>query len=343
MNALSDVAGFGDASQPRGAPKGWDLLGGVPVPLRQRVRDGVADLLASHGEQGLKCCVPLGQGGRGPFERLRFIRALDEFPDMLVSSEHGNAFNRAFHRRHVEAGVFSGCQPDGVDPIFSQLVDPKGWIGVFAVAPFVLLIDRQRLGGLPIPRKWADLMEPVYCGQVVFSGWRREGNGPYSHLNLFFLLSMAREFGLEGVEKLMANVPSLLHSTQMPRLAGGGASPGGIYVVPWSLASICPRRDQTEVVWPEDGALAFPLWMTVKETQRQRLDFLIRHFHGPELADYLNHNGYPALSSECPCTLPDGASFKWLGWEFLRHSATAGLIKAIRAVATRALEAGSCG
>lgn len=340
MNAL---IGFGDSSQPRGVPKGWDLLGGVPVPLRQRVRDGIADLLASRNESGLKCCVPLGQGGRGPFERLRFIRALDDFPDMLVSSEHGNAFNRVFYHRHVEAGAFSGCQPDGVDPIYRDLVDPMGWVGVLAVAPFVLLIDRQRLGNLPIPSRWADLLEPIYRDQVIFSGWRRDHKSPYHQINLFFLLSMAREFGLEGIRRLMANVPSLLHSTQMPRLAGGGASPGGIYVVPWSLASICPRRDQTDVVWPEDGALAFPLWMTVKQSQRQRLAFLIRHFHGLELADYLNHNGYPALCPQRTCSLPAGARFKWLGWEFLRHPSTAALIKAVRAVAADALEAGSCG
>ena len=29
-------------------------------------------------------------------------------PGMLVSAEHGNAFNRAFHRRHVEGGKRCG-------------------------------------------------------------------------------------------------------------------------------------------------------------------------------------------------------------------------------------------
>jgi hypothetical protein len=338
--------GFGDVAQPRGTPRGWDLLGSVPVPLRQTVRDTVAELVAAQGEPGrrLKCCIPMGQGGRGPFERLRFIREVADFPDLLISAEHPNAFNRAFHARHVEAGAFESAQPKGVAPAFAEagLIDPKGWVGVFALAPFVMLVDRERLGGAPVPRRWADLMEPEYGGQVVFGGWRRDAATPYTQFNLFFLLSMARLVGLAGLARLMANVPSLLHSAQMPRLAGTASSPGGVYILPWSLADLCPRRDRTEVVWPEDGALAYPLWLTLKRSERPRLDFLANHFHGAELAAYLNHNRYPALCPDLSPTLPERARFSWLGWDFLRHIEAARLAKAARAVAAHVLEGRSC-
>jgi len=338
---------FGDSARERGAPRGWDLLGNVPVPLRHRVLDGIENLVTGHRATGgppLKCCFPMGQGGRGPFERLRFIRALDDYPDMLVSAEHGNAFNRRFHARHVETGAFTGAQPESVAPVFAEagLVDPKGWIGVFAVAPFVLLIDRRRLDGLPVPRRWADLMDPVYRGQVVFGGWRGEGERRYSQFNTFFPLAMAREFGMGGLARLLANVPSLLHSAQMPRLAGTGSSPGGIYVLPWAQADMCPRRSHTEVVWPEDGALAYPLWLTVKAAERLRLDLLLRHFHGAGLGRYLNDNLYPALYPDLPPTLPAGARLKWPGWEFVRHAGTAPLVKAVRRAVTDSLEARPC-
>ena len=214
---------------------------------------------------------------------------------------------------------------------------------MFAVAPFVLLIDRRRLDGRPVPRRWADLMDPLYRDQVVFGGWRRDEDSRYSQFNTFFLLAMAKEFGLDGLTRLMANVPSLLHSAQMPRLAGTESSPGGIYVLPWSLADMCPRRTHTEVVWPEDGALAYPLWLTVKESQRRRLDVLLRYFHGGELAAYLNQNRYPALCPDQAPQLPAGAGFKWLGWDFLRHRATAGMVRAACRVFQDAMEARSCG
>ena len=126
--------------------------------------------------------------------------------------------------------------------------------------------------------------------------------------------------------RLVRNVPGLMHSAQMPRLAGTDGSLGGIYVLPWSLADICPRRNVTEVVWPENGALAYPLWLTVQAKHRERLAPLIDHFYGGELGRYLNGNRYPALGSG-GAALPPGARLSWLGWDYVRHAATAADIK----------------
>ncbi len=323
---------FDDVHLPGRSSRGWDFLGSVPVPLRVRMRDGVADCVARHRLEGgslARCCFPMGQGGAGPFERLRFVRTLDDFPRMLVSAEHGSLFGRRFHAEHVERGDFDACQPDGVAAPFREcgLVDPKGWMGVFAVAPFVMLIDRQRLGRLPVPRSWSDLADPLYRGQVVFSGWRRDGERRWSHFNKFFLLAMLRQLKPVGLEQVLRNVATLMHSAQMPRVAGTGSSAGGIYVLPWSLADMCPRRTHTEVVWPAEGALAYPLWLTVQRAHRERLDFLVRHFYGETVGRYLSENRYPALSPGLATALPGLSRLTWLGWDYLRHPATADDVK----------------
>lgn len=337
---------FGDAARARGTARGWDLLGSVPVPLRQRVRDGLADLIAGDPAlRPLRCCVPMGQGGRGPLERLRYIRRLDDYPDMLVSAEYGNVFNRRFHAAHFEAGAFAACQPEGAAAVFSEagLIDPAGWIGVFAAAPFVLLVDRHRLGDRPVPRRWGDLLEPDYRGEVVVSGWRRDAASRYSQFNLFLFLALVHDFGLAGLARLLGNLAGLMHTMQMPRLAGTDASRGAVYVLPWALADLCPRRDATEVVWPEDGALAFPLWLTVKARERRRLAPLVDHFYGTGLAAYLNQNRYPALSPGMRPLVPDGGRLKWPGWDFVRHRTTADLVKAAKSLAADLLEASPCG
>lgn len=329
-----DSNGTGDRLVAEAAsPRGWDLLAGVPVPLRHRVRDGLADVLARHDRstaRPLACCFPAGPSGQRIFDRLRRVRALGEFPGMLVSADYGNAFNRRFHDRHVARGAFRAGQPGPVAAPFADcgLPDPEGVAAVFAVAPFVLLVDHRRLNGRPAPRRWGDLLDPLYRGQIAFGGWRRPGEARCAAFNRFFLLSMHRMFGAAGVRRLAGNVAELMHSAEMPRVAGSDASAAGVYVLPWSLADLCPRRRDTEVVWPEDGALAFPLWLTVKDAERERLDVLVRYFLGPELGRTLAANRYPPLCPDLPAALPPGARLSWLGWDTVRARGTADALRA---------------
>lgn len=210
-------------------------------------------------------------------------------------------------------------------------MDPQGWIGVYAVAPFVMLVDRARLGARPVPKGWADLSEPEYRGEVSFGGWRRPGAARHSALNTFFLISMLRLLGSERLRQILANVPDLVHSAQMPRIAGTGASVAAIYVLPWSLADICPRRSRTQVVWPAEGALAYPLWTTLQAAHRRRIEVLADHLYGAQTARLLDRNRYPALAPHRAPALPEGARLLWPGWDYVRHRAAAADAKAVAA------------
>lgn len=319
---------FDDPSSARTETGGWDFLGSCPVPLRARMREDIALIAQAHVAAGgarLKWLMPMGQGGRTPMGRLRFIRELEEFPKLLASAEYGNAFNRAFHSAHVERGTFASLQPESSAEVFVEagLIDPLGWIGVYAVAPFVLLIDRERLGSRPAPRSFAELTDPIYRGEVVFSGWRREGESRWRSYNLFFLVAMLRLLGETGFTALLANVPGLMHSAQMPRYAGTAASLGAVYVLPWALADLCPRRDRSEVVWPREGGLAFPLWMTAQAAHREKISPFADYFFAPATARWLDHNLYPSLAPGRPSVLPEGARLLFPGWDYLRHRSAA--------------------
>jgi len=333
---------FGDAAAPRAVARGWDFLGSCPAPLRMRMRDELADLLRERqfkGAERLKCCMPMGHGGRTPMERLRYIRDIEDFPKLLASSEHGNAFNRAFHARHVETGAFVAPQPSGFPDAFEQagLIDPNGWVGVYAVAPFVLLVDRARLGSRPLPQSWGDLADPVYRGEIALSGWRPDGARHWRAFNQFFLVAIARLLGDRLLRGMLDNLAGLTHSAQMPRLAGTPNSLAAIYVLPWSLADLCPRRDRAEVVWPREGALAFPLWLTAQAAHRERLAPLADYFFAPATARWLDHNRYPSLAPGA-AGLPDQARLAWPGWDFLRARSAAAEIKRLCALFHAATE-----
>ncbi len=184
----------------------------------------------------------------------------------------------------------------------------------------------------PVPQAWADLANPIYRGEVVFSGWRREGARSWSSYNQFFLVSMLRLLGEDGLRRLAANVPGLMHSAQMPRHAGAASSLGAIYVLPWSLADLCPRRDVTQVVWPREGGLAYPLWLTAQAAQRERTSALQDYFFAENTARWLDHNRYPSLAPGKAAGLPQGEKLSWLGWDYLRHRSSARDIKSACAI-----------
>ena len=263
-------------------------------------------------------------------DRLRLIRSLADFPHMLVSAEHGNAFNRRFYERHVAGGAFTSGQPDGAASAFTDcgLIDAQGWIGTYAVAPFVFLIDHARLDGRPAPRRWADLLDPMYRDMVVFSGWRREGERQYSQYNKFFLLAMAKEFGLKGLAKLVGNVPLLLHSAQMPRLRRHGRLAGRhLYRALVDGRHVpAPEGHRNRLARGRRARLSLVAHRQGFASQGPRS--ILRYFYGAELGRYLNANRYPALTPDCPPGLPEGAKLKWLGWDYIRHPATARMIKA---------------
>ena len=84
------------------------------------------------------------------------------------------------------------------------------------------------------------------------------------------------------------------------------------------------------MIWPEEGALAYPLWLTVQAHRRAIFEPLIDLFYGAELAGYLNDNLYPSLSPHARPHIPPGG-VTWLGWDYVRSRCAAADQKAARA------------
>jgi hypothetical protein len=103
------------------------------------------------------------------------------------------------------------------------------------------------------------------------------------------------------------------------KVAGSSMSTGAaIYVLPWFFAKSCPNTEHTEIIWPEDGAMASPMYMLVKKKEKERLKPIIDYMTGTELADIMASSFFPSVHPEADNKLPEGAKIKWLGWDFIR-------------------------
>ncbi|CAH2598891.1 ABC transporter substrate-binding protein [Rhodovastum atsumiense] len=295
-----------------------DFLGRMPVPLRHGFAAGLERAAAAAG--GRRICFLMGHEWYAPFDDMLRAGPLSGVPHLVVSPFTRDLLSPPFQQFLRAAGHCAGPAAP-VHPAVAEagLVDPEGLFSVFAVIPWVFLIDLRKLAGRAVPRRWEDLLDPAYHRQIVFGGWRRPSDGTYPDCNDFLLLTLHRRFGVAGLRAFAANTRAILHNTAAARFAGTGSEQGGaISILPWMQADMCPHRDRTMVVWPEDGAMTMPIGSSVSGDHRGWVQPLIDYLSGDALGRFLAQNRYPPTSGQIPQVLPPGAKLHWIGWDYTR-------------------------
>jgi len=321
----ADEPDWSQLDQPLSAPclETLDFLGRMPVPLLRGFSTGLdrAAMTAARSGHRLTTCFLMGNEWYAPFADLVSAKRTTAFPRMIASPLTRDLLSLRFQRQLREAGHRAALPDTDVHPAVTAagLDDPTGMLSIFAVIPWVFLVDHRRLGGRPLPRCWQDLLDPIYEHQIVFGGWRSRSDPSRIDCNDFLLLNLQRCYGSDAPRAFAANAKTMLHNTTAARIAGTEDERGAaIYVLPWMQADICPRRDRTSVIWPEDGAMVMPIGFSILPQHQARLQPLIDFVRGDELGTFLAMNRYPPTSSRHPDALPRGATLKWLGWDYVR-------------------------
>lgn len=297
-----------------------NFIGFTYCPLKHTFREEFEEVYKAYaaktGDKAFTYHVPSGCGGEDPFEELWKADKLEELPEIIVSVGFGDFFRKEFVEKFVNKGNFKAVPYGQMSREFTAagIIDPDGWYTVYSVFPLVMLIDKRKLDGLPIPQKWDDLLSPAYSNNIILGA-------SHGDLHEDLLLYIHKEHGDEGIKRLAANVKTGWHASQMAKTAGTNSSEGAaIYVIPWMFAKSCPRTEQTEIVWPADGALTTPNYILAKKnalTKYSRfLDFITGVNYGTKSAN----NYFPVLNAQVNNKLPAGAAFKWLGWDYIKSN-----------------------
>lgn len=300
-----------------------DFLGRMPIPLRRAFKAGLDRTVTTHRQTSgisLDCCFLTGAEWYHPFDGLASAAAKlgAGLPNMLVSTFHHDILSPDLLRHYTPTTV--------ADPALhpacraARLADPLGAFRLFAVIPFVFLVDGKRLQGRPCPRVWQDLLDPCWNDEIVFGGWRPNPDTVYQDYNNYLLLFLLQRFGTDGLAAFAGNVRHLQHNILTASRAGSNsASVGTIAILPWLQAELCPRRERTRVVWPEDGALAMPIGYLVKPEAEPRVQALADYLTGAGLGRVLARNCYPPAGLAVADAFPADARLQWLGWDYARH------------------------
>mgnify|MGYP000858987111 CR=1 FL=1 len=241
------------------------------------------------------------------FENFHETESIDKLPDIIMSMSFDEIYDPRFIDKYVSKGYFTSVLDTKEE--YQQVKDDSYTLN--AGLAMVFLVDEKRLGGLPKPTKWGDLLNPIYKDTIIAFGDDSKGIFNYP---LYYLY---QEFGPESMEKLAHNVKGIQHSAKAARLAGTDSKEAGaIYYMPLTFAGLCEAKD-VSVVLPEDGALIIPIAFLVKKDKMEELDYLIQ----------LILNGYGQMcanidaavfNTDVDSKIPAETKLKWLGWDYIR-------------------------
>ena len=298
-------------------PEKPNLIAYTFCPMKKAMWEGVNQAVETYrsetGDTEFSCYLPTGCTVGDPYADLWQAESEEALPDLLEGIGLGDFFSRTFQQRFVETGVFEAVQQPGLKSCFvdAGYPDPKNAYTIYSLFPKIIVVDKNRLGDRPAPRSWGDLLDPMFENDVAIG---------YSHdeISVELLLYIYKEFGESGLEKLAKNTRNAWNASRMAKVVGDGCKAGAaVYVLAHFFAQSCPHKENTELIWPEDGTFCTPTYLLVKKAAKERMKFITDFFLGEEFGARSAATRFPSLNPAVDNGLPDDAVFKWIGWDYL--------------------------
>lgn len=296
-----------------------NFLGIIACSVRQTFKEELEKAVTEYKNKKnitLKAYVPSGCSCKADLSSIWEANNIDDFPDVMAANGFKDEFKKGFMNTLADKGYFKSVRGENINKEFLEAgcIDPKGVYNMYAVSPSVILVDKNKLKDLPMPKSWGDLLNPIYKNNIIVGGTPEE-------LSDSAVLYIYKEYGEDGLKKLVQNTKNLWHPSKMSKTAGTMNTEGAaIYIMSWFFAKTCPNTEKTAIVWPEDGALINPMCVLAKESKTSQMDALINFALGEELGSKLADSYFPSLNQKVDNKLPEGAKFKWLGWDYIREN-----------------------
>ena len=290
-----------------------NFLGTAICPLRKTFDEGLEDVLNKYKNETGKtfnCYLHGGHGDESAFEDIWLEKNIDKFPDIILSKGFDDLYRKELIDNLISKGHFKSVNSKDIDHKFIDagcLDEDYTMHGAFLD---VLLVDKNKLGDLPVPKTWNDLLDPIYKDNIVTM---KKGDTVSAAIPFYYY----KEHGMEGVEKFAANIKCIESSPRIAKIAGTNSEgSAAIYTAPLIFAKSCVKEG-LEIVIPDDGALIYPFSMLVKKGKEEELKPLI-DFVFDDYGLNLTKSHALCLSSNIENEGLKDFNIKWLGWDFIK-------------------------
>ncbi|MBE9486974.1 MAG: ABC transporter substrate-binding protein [Chloroflexi bacterium] len=304
------------------------VSGLLPCPVRLPLLEGFDAFIEEYTrETGIDVSYKLEAASVGADwieENIKGIEDPAELPDIFLSAGFETFFDQKTIGRFKDQGVFSDITGDAVNEDFSsiQIKDPKKDYSIIATVPAVFMVNHEERGDLPIPRRWADLLEPEFARNVAL---------PVGDFDLFnaILLALHKEHGDDGIRKLGRSMLKSMHPSQMVKNAKRVAEEKPyVTIMPYFFTKMAGMVKSLEIIWPEDGAIISPIFMLTKQASMEKVKPIAEFLASQPVGEILAQRGlFPSLHPKVDNRLNFEHPWKWVGWDYIYQQDIGELIR----------------
>jgi iron(III) transport system substrate-binding protein len=143
--------------------------------------------------------------------------------------------------------LFEAYKPAGSDAILASLKEPADLFTAANIHVVVMMVNKNQLAGLPIPKTWGDLLDAKYKGKIIISD---PANSSTSYTILWGIEKLLGEAGLKA---LAANIKVTSAASTVLRGVAQGEFAIGLTFESNAYAYVAGGQKEIELVYANDG------------------------------------------------------------------------------------------
>lgn len=306
--------------------KNLNLLALLPCPIKGAIEEAFINFVE---REGIECNYIIDSNANNSIsynEYIKTINDINELPDIVISAGVNNFYGKKFYNDFIKKDYFVDAADYMPSEKLTQIKDPKGNYSFIAMNLLVMVVNLNRLGDLPMPESFEDILHPQFKNKVVIRG---EGNSFCETT----LLAIYKEYGINGIVALGNSVMDGWHPAQMVKSIGTASKEGPVVsIMPYFYSNTICNKEKIKVVVPKEGAIVSPVTMLVKKSQFAKVEKIAKFFLGEEVGKICVGADFIAFNPSVDNALPNDVSFNWLGWSFINENDIKELVESLNKV-----------
>lgn len=227
---------------------------GASIAVPGRAQTGSVVIYTSNNAQSVEAVTEVGRkrlpgvkfstitGGSGQLLRRLEAEAAKPQGDVFWSSS-ANTLG-AF------TPLFEPYRSPELAAIPKALHHPNGLWSAANIHIAVAMVNRNQLGGAPLPKTWADLLDPRFKGKMIIA------DPANSSTALTILWGVEKMLGADGLKRLAANVKVTSAAATVLRSVGQGEFAIGLTFESNAYAYVAGGQKEIALVYPADGTFS---------------------------------------------------------------------------------------